>query len=387
MSHDPRGRRSGEIGGRRRRGFRWGCALAGILVAGLLSGCAAVPWPHLRGALAPEARGADGWLDLRGVVHVHTDGSHDSPGTIEEVVHAAASAGVAWVAITEHPEPGVLPETGRIRGVTVIPGFELRAVGGSLLAIGVTGRPRERIRDPGKLVRWIHARGGVAFVAHMERARLAEYAAIPGEAPDGLEIANLHAVALQRRLWLAAGLPFLPSSVVLRTLLQTPAENLSRWETVPAVQGVVGGVDSHARFRLLGPLGGTVDRYSDMFRLLTTHVIARGTGIPAILDALRAGRSYVAWEGLAPVQRFRFEPHDAGYRIEAPREARLVLVCDGLEIAAEYGVLAELAAPPEARRCRGEAWLGKRLWVVTSYRRHEPAPPLTAGTDRAARTP
>ena len=78
------------------------------------------------------------WVDLRGVVHVHTRGSHDSPGTIAEVVAAARSAGVSWVAITEHTRPGELGPWGVIDGVTVIPGFELRSAGASLLAIGVT---------------------------------------------------------------------------------------------------------------------------------------------------------------------------------------------------------------------------------------------------------
>jgi hypothetical protein len=80
----------------------------------------------------------------------------------------------------------------------------------------------------------------------------------------------------------------------------------------------------------------------------------------------RAGRSYVAFEGFAPVERFRFESAPEGFRIEAPRVARLALVCDGREVASAEAARAVLAPPPEATQCRAEAWLGERPWVFTS---------------------
>ena len=58
-----------------------GFACAALLLG--LSGCAAIPWPQTPRMPFPD-RSPEGWLDLRGVVHVHTRGSHDSPGTIEE---------------------------------------------------------------------------------------------------------------------------------------------------------------------------------------------------------------------------------------------------------------------------------------------------------------
>jgi hypothetical protein len=130
----------------------------------------------------------------------------------------------------------------------------------------------------------------------------------------------------------------------------------------------VGAVDAHAKFRVLGPLGGTIDRYRDMFRTLTTHVLARDASAPALLEALRAGRSYLAFEGLAVVDVFRFEPDPGGFALAAPRAARLRLVCDGVHAAEADAQRAVLAPPAGARRCRAEALLGSRRWVVTSYR-------------------
>jgi len=336
------------------------------LAAVLLAGCAAIPWPHAAWSPAAE-RGSEGWLDLRGVLHVHTEASHDSPGQIGALVAAAHSAGVRWVALTEHLRPGRLGPHGEIDGVAVIPGFESSAAGGSLLAIGVSERP-PATKDPAELVRWTHAEGGVAFVGHLERSRLSEEAAWQRAAPDGVELVNLHANSEAKRGSLVWRIPLLPSAVALRTLLFVSAANLARWQALPGPPPIVGAVDAHAKFRLLGPLGGTVDRYRDVFRLLTTHVLARDASAASILDALASGRSYVALEGLGRVDAFRFEPKQGGFLLEAPFEAELTLVCDGQRAPTTKARRALLAPKPGAKSCHAEARRGGRLWVLTSPR-------------------
>jgi hypothetical protein len=282
------------------------------------------------------------------------------------VVEAARSAGLEWVALTEHLEPGDLPRWGRIQGVTILPGYELRAAGASLFAIGVSERPPD-LPDPVALVRRIHDLHGVAVVGHFESSRLADPAAFERAAPDGVEIVNLHALARERTGSLAWKGVFLPTPVALRPLLRVPEANLARWEQLPGSPTLVAGVDAHAKFRVLGPLGGTLDRYRDVFRLLTTHVLARDGSPASILEALRAGRSYVAIEGLAPVDTFTFEPLGKGFLLEAPEQARLALVCDGVEVASAFGRRAELSPSPGALRCRAEAWRSDRLWILTGH--------------------
>jgi hypothetical protein len=344
-----------------------GLRAALALAACLTGGCAAIPWPHAAWPPAAE-RGGEGWLDLRGVVHVHTEASHDSPGSLEAVVAAARSAGVAWVAISEHVQPGRLGPHGTIDGITVIPGFELSAAGGSLLGLGLTALPDPPTKDPEALVRFVHEAGGAAFVGHFERSRLADPERYRRAAPDGVELVNLHANSEARRGALVWRIPLLPSAAALRSLLFVSPENLARWEALPGPPPIVGSVDAHAKFRLLGPLGGTVDRYRDVFRLLTTHVLARDASAASILEALRSGRSYVAMEGLARVDAFRFEAEGGGFRLEAPEKARLTLHCDGRRAATAKARSALLAPPPGAKGCRAEAWLGDRVWVLTSPR-------------------
>ena len=52
--------------------------------------------------------------------------------------------------------------------------------------------------------------------------------------------------------------------------------------------------------------------------------------------------------------------------MRAPEPARLDLVCAGRVVASAEGAEALLLAPPDAERCHVEAWLGSRLWVITS---------------------
>ncbi|MEN8162325.1 MAG: PHP domain-containing protein, partial [Myxococcota bacterium] len=322
------------------------------------------PWP---GAPRPAEAGrtADGRIDLRGVVHVHTRASHDSPGRIEDVVAAARDAGLAWVALTEHTEPGRQGSHGWFGDVIVIPGFEIKVKGGSIHALGVT-RPPSASHDPDAVVRWIHAQRGVAVVGHLEKGKIPLRDAFPTTRPDAVELANLHANAAAAGGGLAWRALLLPTRTALRALLTWPAVYREGWQTLPGPPALVGGVDAHARLRALGALGGTIDRYREVFRLLTTHVLARERSAEGVLQALRAGHSYVAFEGFAPVERFRFERVAEGFVLEAPRPARLALVCDGAEIARAEAARAVLAPPAGAARCRAEAWLGDRPWVFTS---------------------
>lgn len=344
---------------------RWIERIALALAACALSACAALPWPSGRTRLEGARAGAE-LLDLRGAVHVHTRVSHDSRGSIGDIVDAAHDAGIAWVAFTEHTRHARLqPAQGEVEGVLLIPGWEISSAGGSILALGVrdrAGLPHE----PRALVDAIHARGGVAFVGHLERSELAQPDRYAEAAPDGIELANLHANANEVRFRLALGELLLPAPLALRSLLRTPRANLARWAELPGARAIVGGVDAHAKFRALGPLGGTLDRYRDLFRLLTTHVLVRERTAPAILEALREGRSYVAFEGLGAVERFEVTREADGFHLRAPREARLALVCAGVVESEALAADAVLPAPANTERCHAEAWLGDRLWIVTS---------------------
>jgi hypothetical protein len=347
----------------------WGSAATRLAVCAAascaLAACAALPWPSGSARRATSISAGD-LIDLRGVVHVHTRVSHDSKGDIGELIDAAHDSGIAFVAFTEHPYRARLrPARGVVEGVILIPGWEVHSAGASILALGVDGRAGLS-REPRALVAEIHARGGLAFVGHLESSQLADPALFAEVAPDGIEIVNLHAAALDARTRLALGELLLPAPCALRVLLRPPTENLARFARLTGVRALVGGVDAHAKFRVLGPLGGTLDRYRDLFRLVTTHVLARERSAKGVIEALREGRSYVAFEGLARVDHFEAARTAEGYPVRAPEEARLDLVCAGAVVDSSVATEALLRAPADAERCHVEAWLGSRLWVITS---------------------
>jgi hypothetical protein len=335
-----------------------------LAASGLCTACAALPFPS-GDPLGSAATASGDYLDLRGSVHVHTRVSHDSSGTIDEIVDAAHGAGLAFVAFTEHPYRAQLrPARGEVEGVLLIPGWEVRTAGASVLALGVAAPALPE--EPNALVAEIRRRGGASIVAHVESSELVAPERFASAAPDGIEIVNLHANALQVPVRLALGELFLPARWGLRPLLRTPTDNLERFARLRGVHALVGGADAHAKFRVLGALGGTLDRYRDVFRLVTTHVLARGRGAHSVIDALRAGRSYVAFEGLSPVERFVALRTGAGVTVRAPQAARLDLVCAGSTVDSSLGAAALLRVPPDAEECHVEAWLDSRLWVITS---------------------
>ncbi len=82
-----------------------------------------------------------GYDDVRALLHVHSAFSHDSRGTIEEILAAAKQAGVRVIMFTEHPashydyiKDG---HQGMKDGVLMIPGAET----GGFLAYPKTQHP------------------------------------------------------------------------------------------------------------------------------------------------------------------------------------------------------------------------------------------------------
>jgi hypothetical protein len=203
---------------------------------------------------------------------------------------------------------------------------------------------------------------------------------------SGLEVYNLHADALDES-WpkVAAAALFLPPGAFFDALVDRPAAVLARWDELGRKRRVpgIGGCDAHENVRLFGPLGGRVGTYGECFRVVTTHVLARDASPPSILEALAAGRAYIAFEIHGDATGFSFDLVDArrarlagmgeevrfrrGARLlaRAPGRARLVLLRDGELVAEATGGLLETAAPAPGVY-RVEAYLDGRLFVLSN---------------------
>jgi hypothetical protein len=319
----------------------------------------------------PGAPG-DAFTDHAGVFHVHSALGGHSEGRPEEIVRAAASNGLAFVVMTEHPAAGLNTAEATLRGehggVLFLNGSELVARGGGRLFVVPgfqTPAPAPDSLTLPELIARAKAEGRLALLAYPEQ--LPEW---PAGGYDGVEVYNLYTNArrinyarlLFDGLWSYASHP----ELLFATFYERPDDNLRRWDEANAAgaarASMVAGADAHANvgFDLGGPGGGRLfgvrlDPYERSFRVVRNHVLLRrGETLNAasVLEALRAGRGYVAFDLFGDAAGFRFEADDGAglktmgeeatlaaggtvrLRARAPAECRLLFFRDG-EVFAE----------------------------------------------------
>lgn len=100
-------------------------------------------------------------MKLKIDLHVHTTGSRDSFTAPAQLPVILKSRGLDGVAITNHDAPAGFSSS----EVIIIPGIEVTAREGHILALGVSGTI-ERKRPADETIRQIQSMGGVAVVPH-----------------------------------------------------------------------------------------------------------------------------------------------------------------------------------------------------------------------------
>ena len=115
-----------------------------------------------------------------------------------------------------------------------------------------------------------------------------------------------------------------------------------------------------------------MDPYERSTRFVNTHLLARELSEPALLDAVRSGRAFIAFNGLADAKGFAFVAEDKdkqatmGERIpfspdvilraEAPLSCRFTLVRYGKPVISQEGLVFEYE-PTQPGKYRIEASL------------------------------
>jgi hypothetical protein len=248
------------------------------------------------------------------------------------VAQAASQAGLKFVIFTDHGDATRPPDPPVYRsGVLCLDGVEISTSEGHYLAIGMPHAPYPLGGDPVGVVEDVARLGGFGVVAHPDSPKQ-ELRWRRWSVPfDGLEVINLDtswrlhamsgsAVPGLRLVTALAGYPVRPVETIASVARSTP-EIMNRWQALAAGRRVVAiaGTDAHARValvdvdpgenRLTLPFPG----YGPAFRALSVRVkpARRFSGDAAtdsalLLDGLRAGRAYVAVDGLATPPSFSF---------------------------------------------------------------------------------
>jgi hypothetical protein len=301
----------------------------------------------------PPAR--DGWL--RGDLHCHTRYS-DGDSWPVEMLHAGAEAGLDFLGVTDHNQVGHHAEYGpggNGRPI-VVPGVEVTTYAGHWNAWGTD--------------RWWEFRTPEAEAVGRTMAEAAEAGAVVsvnhpkpfGPAWEYGEVRAMHAVEVWNGPW-----------------ARFNAASLAFWEA-RLVDGsrlvALGGSDTHV-LRSVDP----DPRHAQGLGTPTTWLNTGGrTDVPAILDAMRAGRTFVSASPAGP--QLYLESGGDGVRI-ATRDAEgtaLVVVADGRIVAAT-------ATGPDATALGGAGEWATTLAVPRGTRYVRAQLVTTTGEVRALTSP
>lgn len=248
-------------------------------------------------ALRPSVPPAYAGLTERiGAIHVHTELSHDSTGTIEEVAAAAREAGLDFVFTTEHPSPRLAEGfRGERDGVQFFPGAELRFGGGSLLVLDSTDFSDVKGRPLADVARDVRAKGGLAVPGHLEEFD----PAVDLSHADAIGVFNLHAAVKEEgagalapqmiftHLFYRGDLSWLP-------LVRVRNENLKAWDV--ASRPGIAECDAH---RNVSFLGIRLDPYRKSLGFCRNHFFARDGSGEELKAAIREGRGFMSFDAIA----------------------------------------------------------------------------------------
>ena len=324
-----------------------------------------------------------GFVDYKGVVHVHSSLGGHSAGTFAEIISAAQANGLQFVIMTEHTErdfdTASLTLKGMHGGVLFINGNETSAENGDRLLV----LPEE-----------------ISIVAYPEEFKSWDTAGL-----DGVEIYNVFTnsrrvnpvAAFFDVLWSQRAYP----ELVFALYLQRPDEGLKKWDRALARTRLtaVGGNDAHSNIGVSLKdssgktlLGIQLDPYEISFRLVRLHVLLeqnRSLDATSVLDAVKTGHCFVGFDFLGDSSGFAFEAQnqkeskiqgdeillktETRLRVRTPVPSRIVVFKDGAVFLDESGIDNKEVAVSERGIYRVEVYLpqlgplvAQKPWIISN---------------------
>jgi hypothetical protein len=325
----------------------------------------------------------NGFVDYKGVVHVHSFLGGHSSGAFSEIISAAQANDLRFVIMTEHTEKdfdtAAMTLSGMHAGVLFINGNEVNAPNGDRLLV-----------LPGEL----------SIAAYPE-----EFKSLDTPGLEGVEIYNLFTNAKQINpvvaffdvLWSQRSYP----ELIFALYLQRPDESLKKWDQALARSRLTAtaGNDAHANVGISlkdssgkNLLGIQLDPYETSFRLVRLHVLVeqnKSLDAKSLLDAVRAGHCFIAFDFLGDSSGFSFEAENGGerkiqgdeislknetrLRVQTQVSSRIVLFKDGAVFADETGILMKEMALTERGVYRVEVYLPQlgtlvatKPWIISN---------------------
>jgi hypothetical protein len=305
------------------------------------------------------------YKEYRANLHVHSALSHDSRGTLPEILAAARATGTRVLMFTEHPadhydfyKDG---HRGTKDGVLLIPGAETEG----FLAFPTHSLKGLTAGKPQEFADLVRRRGGLVFLSHLEERMDWDVREL-----TGTEIYNTHAdlkdeknllAALRNPLWVLKALALFRRypQEAFSALQDYPAAYLKRWDQLcaRAPHTGVAANDAHQNIGLVvrllaknrvrfedvlgkkifeldadlvpglgvlrkGKKPGDVlsrmylDPYENSLRHVGTHLLLTELSEKAVWEALTAGRAFVAFDWLADGTGFDFAARSGSRRFE-----------------------------------------------------------------------
>lgn len=327
--------------------------------------------------------GNGSWVEYRGVVHVHSFLGGHSEGTFGEIISAARSNALHFVVMTEHKEKefdtAAMTLKGLHGGVLFINGNEVSSENGDRLLV---------------------LPGEVSIAAYPEDFKNWD---TPGL--DGIEIYNVFTnsrrinplVAFFDVIWSQRAYP----ELIFALYLERPEVNLQKWDQslTGRRMSAIAGNDAHSNIGVSLKdssgktlLGIKLDPYETSFRLVRMHVLIerdKTLNAESLIEAIRAGHSFVGFDVLGDTAGFVFEAEtpdglriqgdeillngEMQMRVRTPVPGRIVIFRDGAVFQEESGVSSKNIVVTERGVYRVEVYLPQlgslaaaKPWIISN---------------------
>ncbi|HYR77293.1 MAG TPA: CehA/McbA family metallohydrolase [Pyrinomonadaceae bacterium] len=319
----------------------------------------------------------NGYVDYRGVIHVHTALGGHSTGNFAELISAAKANQLDFVIMTEHPQSefdtSAMTLSGTHAGVLFINGNEVATSNGDrlLLIPGSLSAASMNTQSTQEIIEKQKAAGGLALAAYPAESQNWQSTSI-----DGVEIYNLFTNARRYNalvgffdgLWSYGSYP----DLMFANFFARPTENLTRWDQAITERRrklvATAGNDAHSNIGLnlndgSGKqwLGIKLDPYERSFRTVRTHVLIpkdKELSRESLLEAISQGHCYVSFDLFGDPKGFDFAVAASQLKImgdeivfseglrltaSAPLVSRFVLIKDGSVIDQKLGSAADFS--------------------------------------------